>query len=93
MVNKIIIENAGTARVLLSGFGSNLRQIQSIEKVLQSPIGCIHFDATIEKRAERLSRNAPPGKQGQERVRTLCKLRLEAYYIYVYICIFLISIF
>ena len=78
MVNKIIIENAGTARVLLSGLGSNLRQIQSIERILQSPIGCIHFDATIEKRAERLSRNAPPGKEGQERVRKICKFRLAA---------------
>lgn len=73
VVNKIIIENAGTARVLLAGFGSNLRQIQAIEKALQAPIGCIYFDALIEKRAERLARHAPPGQIGQEKVRTLCK--------------------
>ena len=53
----------------MAGFGTDLRQIQAIEKAVNAPVGCIHFHAKVEKRAERLARHASPGAKGQERVR------------------------
>lgn len=68
-VHRIIIENGGSSRVLLAGFGTDLRQFQAIEKAVNAPVGCIYFHAKVEKRAERLARHALPGAKGQERVR------------------------
>ena len=72
-VTRCLNMNKKSTRVILSGFGENLRQLQQLEKCLCRRIGILYFDTPLEIRSQRIGRETKvlEAMDRQKHVRTV----------------------